>query len=141
MLVVGYPAGAILAACGQPPGDFGVVHGDKALIAAGVGTLGDEPHRAGAVQADDAEEREGVVGGDAGAGGGVPSRSRVLLQKPPRGRAARSCPGRARWKAARTPAVIAHLPSGWRERLRRHRREPQALRYPTAQPAAHLRGS
>ena len=83
MLVVGDPAGAIPAAFGQPPGDFGAAHGDKALIAVGVGTLGDELHRAGAVQADDAEEREGVVGGDAGVGGDVPSRGRVLWQKPP----------------------------------------------------------
>ena len=71
MLVAGDPAGAILATCGQPPGNFGVAHGDKALIAVGVGTLGDELHRAGAVQADDAEKREGVVGRDAGVGGDV----------------------------------------------------------------------
>lgn len=83
MLVAGDPAGAILATCGQPPGDFGVAHGDKALIAAGFGTLGDELHRARAVQADDAEGREGVVGGDVGVGGDVPSHGRVLRQKPP----------------------------------------------------------
>ena len=78
MLVVGYPAGAILTTHGQPPGNFGVAHGNKALIAVGVGTLGDELHRARAVQADDAEEREGVVGRDAGVGGDMPSHSRVL---------------------------------------------------------------
>ena len=83
MLVADDPAGAILATCGQPPGNFGVAHGNKALIAAGVGTLGDELNRAGAVQTDDAEEREGVIGRDAGVGGDVPSRSRVLRQKPP----------------------------------------------------------
>ena len=61
MLLVGYPAGAILATCGQPPGYLGVPHGNKALVAVGVGTLGDELYRAGAVQTDDPEEREGVV--------------------------------------------------------------------------------
>ena len=40
MLVIGDPAGAILAAYGQPPGNFGAAHGNEALIAVGVGTLG-----------------------------------------------------------------------------------------------------